>query len=143
MPTVGTFAAKGLGATVDFTPDTGPSAGVTTTYCFIRATGPTTTAGEIETTNSCSLALEFIADLVDEGTIEVEANLDPNLPTLVDGLEGELILHFPVKPGETTEATFTGQAFIMSAPKVIPVRDRMTETVTFRISGTLTHVPGA
>lgn len=140
MPRVGDIGDSGLGSTLDFTPD---STGIKTEYCIIRANGPTTEVAEIETSHSCSTAAEFIADLPDNGTFEIEYNFDPDVPTFVTREVGNIVFHFPPKATQAVGATFTGRAFVKSAPIAVPIRDRMTQTVTFRISGALTHAPGA
>ncbi len=140
MPTKGTYADTALGATVEFTRD---SDGILFIYCFRNLTGPSAEVAEIEVTHSCSTAVETIGDLPDFGTIEVEVNLDPDLPELNLGDPGDIVIKYPPKPGQVTGATRTGRAFVQSAPQTLPPRDAMTETVTFRLTGDLAFTAGS
>ncbi len=110
--------------------------------------GPTTEASEIETTTLASAAKEFIAGLVDNGDVTLEVNGVPRdvqhrqlRADISDGAKRNYQIDFNDKTeSETSSTTYTFKAFVKSFPLSAAADDKLSGTITLRISGAITDV---
>lgn len=114
--------------------------------------GPT--AGDIDVTNMDSVAFEFFAGLVDNGTVTVGFNYDPQNITqqTLTALAGGETKRFVIACSETgtdvtyssifdiptDRTTFDFQANVQGVPKGGSVNDIWRGTISLRVSGGIT-----
>ena len=129
MAIIGEFADIGWGIELDWNGNT---------YCLIdTVNGPTPEIDSVEKTTSCSEEawMEFIAGMINPGTLQVTINLDPDNPVEPERTVRSLTLRFPPKTGQTNGATFVSDAHLKSMPTTAPLNGRMTQHVTWQLSG--------
>lgn len=97
----------------------------------------------IDTTHlgTTSARTKIMGDLIDFGSLEIEANGDPDeLDTLKTtcGLAQTVTLTFPILAPETVGATMAGSAAISAASFTVPLEDKFTATFTLTWLGDVT-----
>jgi predicted secreted protein len=137
------FLGKGTELKIDF------GSGLTTVGEVRSITGPNLQGAQVDVTNmdSAGRLREFIAGLVDPGTLSFEVNYNPNYAT-----------HASILSDLTTNVTSTAltrtiqinfaqlspakglnlAGFINSAPLTIPVDSQVTQNVEIQLSGSIT-----
>jgi len=113
--------------------------------------GPTTAVNEIEVTTLSSTAKEFIAGLADNGELSMNVNAVPNdaqhrqlREDIIAGTKRNYQIDFNDKTGaEVTSTTYTFEAFVKDFPLGATADDKLTGTVTLRISGDIIDAPAA
>ena len=117
----------------------------TTIAEVIGFSGPTTAANEIEVTTLASTAKEFIAGLVDNGEVSLEVNAVPKdtqhrqiRADISAGTVRNYLIDFNDKEGaETTSTTYEFAAFVKEFPLSAAADDKLSGTVTLRITGAI------
>lgn len=127
MATRGTYADIGWGFTVTWNSDTlyGMS---------VEFGGFETDIVEKTHSGSTEAWKEFIAGLKDAGDITLELNHDPDFVP-VQGSSGTLVVTFPVPSGMSTGATCTVTAILQTFSPSVPNDDKMTTSITWKITG--------
>src|SRR3990172_3042760 len=112
------------------------------TYCVQSIEGPSTEIpDDIEITHSCSTAKQYVPGILDNGELTMEILFDPQNPVVPDRTTNQLVVVFPRKdPLSPVVGKFICQAFVKSAPVSVPNQDKMTQSVTFRLTGAGTWV---
>ena len=79
--------------------------------------------------------MEFLpATLVDDGTYELELDFNPNVSVPIDGVAETITITYPIGTQLTAaKDVFTG--FVTSVGQRVPLDDRLSQTVTLKISG--------
>lgn len=126
-----------------------PGSGTFTTYAEVLSiSGPSLEGGEVDVTNMDSPGRnrEFIAGLLDAGTITFDTNYIPS-----NTLHQQLLSDAQANP-QTTRAhrirfaqlspvqRLDFDAFVQSVPLNIPVDSQATQNVTLRVTGAITPV---
>jgi hypothetical protein len=128
-----------------------PTEGFTIIAEVTGFTGPTTEASEIEVTSLNSPAKEFIAGLVDNGEMSLEVNAVPSntqhdqiRTDITDGTVRNYQIDFNDMPsGGSNPTTYTFAAFAKAFPFSAAADDKLSGTVTLRITGAVTVVLAA
>lgn len=116
------------------------------TYYLISMDGPSGTTDAVETTHSgtTDYSKTFMPGLNDEGEITLNINFNPDEPAVTRSRTvSNLVATFPPKTGQTNGATFTCSAFVTAASVAVQIEGRMTQTVTWKLSGVATWADGA
>lgn len=133
-------------------PNTLPGAGVTlaggTTTSFfaeiLNIDGATQTREPIETTHSLSAAKTFLPSVfVDGGEVTVELNFDQDEVPPIGAVTETWTVTYPLPPGQVTAATDVFDGFLTAVTPAIPIEDRMTQTVTIKVTGAVVRTPSA
>jgi predicted secreted protein len=111
-----------------------------------EVTPPEVSVDQVEVTHfkSPGRSREYIAALSDNGTASASMNYVPNSATdqlietlLTSGDTAEMQITYP------NGVTVTFDAFVASYSKAIPVADRMTADVSFKVTGDVVMAAGA
>lgn len=111
-----------------------------------EVTPPEVSVDQVEVTHfkSPGRSREYIAALSDNGTASASMNYVPNSATdqfietlLTSGDTAEMQITYP------NGVTVTFNAFVASYEKAIPVADRMTADVSFKVTGDVVMAAGA
>jgi hypothetical protein len=105
--------------------------------------GPRITRNEIETTHLQSVAKEYLLGLQDPGEFSIDVNFDFNDPgqeLLWDELAGVTPLTVKLTFFPSTEGSFSFQALVMNFETTGRADDKMTATITLRVTGGITAV---
>ncbi len=130
----------------------GASTEVFTTIAEVTGfSGPTTESAEIEVTTLASAAKEFIAGLADNGEVTLEVNAVPNdaqhrqiRADILEGTTRNYQIDFnDKKSSQTTSTTYTFAAFAKSFPFSAAADDKLSGTITLRITGAITDTPAS
>ncbi len=138
LPTQGILVKVGDGAT--------PTELFTTIAEVTGFSGPTTEANEIEVTTLSSTAKEFISGLVDNGEVTLEVNAVPSdtqhnqiRSDISAGTVRNYQIDFNDMPdGGSNPTTYVFAAFVKSFPFSAAADDKLSGTITLRISGAIT-----
>lgn len=138
LPTQGITVKVGDGAT--------PTEVFTTIAEVTGFDGPTTEANEIEVTTLSSTAKEFISGLVDNGEVTLNVNAVPDDSQhrqIRNDIEAGTVRNYQIdfNDGTTTNTTYTFAAFVKSFPFSAAPDDKLTGTITLRITGSITDTP--
>jgi len=108
--------------------------------------GPSTSANEIEVTTLASTAKEFIAGLSDNGELSLTVNAVPSdaqqvqiRADLTAGTKRNYQIDF--NDGDLTGTLYTFEAFVKDFPFSASADDKLTGTITLRITGPITITP--
>lgn len=82
-------------------------------------------------------------DLVDQGEISLDIAFNPNILPPIKAAAETIVITFPVPSGLSTGATYTFTGFCTGASSTILFEERMTATITVKISGDITKVNAA
>lgn len=82
-------------------------------------------------------------DLVDQGEFSLDIAFNPNILPPIKSAAETIVITFPVPSGLSTGATYTFTGFCTGASQVIPFEERMTGTVTIKVSGDITKANAA
>lgn len=141
MAVIGEYADIGWGVQISWKSNT---------YALIDTVdGPQAKRASVDKTHSLSPEewKEFIPGLKENDQLACKINFDPNTPEVfpvdTNDATDTLIITFPVKVGETTGATMTTSAFMMECSVAVPLEDRMTQDVVWKLTGKPTWAPGA
>lgn len=120
----------GFGTTIVF----GTSAFTGSIYNVSR-TGGTRKAIDKTHMGSANSRYEFCpAALVDDGTYELEVEFNPNISAPIDGAAETITITYPLGTQITAaKDVFTG--FVTNISQRVPLDDRLTMTMTLKISG--------
>ena len=105
---------------------------------------PSVSAATIDTTNIGSIHRTFIAGTIDSGEMTLEIMYDPNSDTDLEDPWDNTATAAPVeKPciitfADSGTATFTFQAILVSFSASVAIDDRVTASITLRVSGPIT-----
>lgn len=83
------------------------------------------------------------ADLSDPGELTLTLHFDPDQEPPIDQPAETLTLTWPLASGDATAATWAGSVFITSYEVGAPLDDKMTATMTVKVSGEVTMVAAA
>lgn len=125
------MAATGFGITITF--GTSGFSGE-----IIDTTPPEMTRESIETshTETANNRKTFIpADLGDDGELSFDINFDPDVDPPIDGAAETITITF------ASGATWAFSGFMTGYAPAAPIDDRMTATVTVKVSGVITITP--
>lgn len=107
--------------------------------------GPTTEANEIEVTTLSSSAKEFISGLADNGEVTLEVNAVPS-DTQHNQIRNDILAgtvrnyQIDFNDGTTTNTTYTFAAFVKAFPFTAAADDKLSGTITLRVTGAITVV---
>lgn len=80
--------------------------------------------------------MTFIAgDLVDNGEIGLELHFDPNSDVPIDQPVEVVTITFPLQGAQVTAANWAMSAFATANDVAVPLEDKMTQTVTLKVTG--------
>ena len=122
--------------------------GTTGTVGKILSIGiPGRTADMIDVTaaDSADKTCEYLVGLIDEGEITVEVKYDGSN----SGIAQKLNTAFQGRAAESwtitlpDSSTFVGSGAISNLGPPIPIRDKVTQTITIKLSGKLTYTPAS
>jgi predicted secreted protein len=127
-----------------------PTATVLTKLAEVTSvTPPEEEVAEVEVTHyeSPGRTREFIAGLSDSGSTTIEMNWVPGSATdeMLTVARGDRLvrtMRIVTPPGEGSQQ-FTFPAYVSGYSRALPLDDRMTATVTLRISGAVTEADAA
>ena len=77
-------------------------------------------------------------DLSDPGELSMEINFDPDDQPPINGAAETVTITFPLPAGGTTAATLASSAFVTGWEWATPFEDKMTATITLKLSGVST-----
>lgn len=131
----GTLLKRGDGAT--------PTEAFTTVGEIISISGPEQSLDTVDATNmdSASSTREYIAGLIDSGEVSFEMNFLPATATQTnvrDDLTNRTLRNFQIIWPDTGNTQVDFAAFVTSVSRSTPLDDRMTASITLKISGVLT-----
>ena len=85
---------------------------------------------------------EFIPTrLADPGELTLEVHFDPDVTPPVNLPPEQIDIDFPLAPGDLTAAKWEALGFCTSYDAAVPLEDKMTATITIKISGDITITP--
>ena len=79
--------------------------------------------------------------LSDPGEITLELHLDPDKTPPIDAEPETVTITFPLVSGDTTSPIWNATAFCNGADAAVPLEDKMTQTITLKVSGKITITP--
>ena len=82
-------------------------------------------------------------DLVDNGSVELEINFDPDEQPPIAGAAETITVTFPTPPGGSTPADAEFSGFVTNWSWGVPLEDKMTATITLKISGAIAWTDSA
>jgi len=135
-----------IGYNTRFAIENAPGSGVFVELAEVYSvTPPEVAIDQVEVTHfqSPGRSKQYIAALSDNGTAQAEMNYVPNSATdiRIEALRAAgTVLAMRITYPNNTTVTF--QAFVATYAKGIPVNDRMTATVGFKVSGDVTIAAG-
>lgn len=74
-------------------------------------------------------------DLEDPGTLDLDVNFDPSDWPPINGVAETITLTYKKKTGDSTSATAAGTGFIASMSKALPVDEKMSASISVKLSG--------
>lgn len=90
----------------------------------------------VDVTHMGSSRMEFMpGDLVDEGSIDLEIGLDPDVQPPISGVAETITITFPIPAGDSNGATLVFTGFVTDWSFAVPLEDKMTATVTIKSDG--------
>lgn len=128
------MADIGHGATLTFS---------TLTANIFSISGPGLAADAVETTHMGTTNgwRTFMQGLCDAGEVSFEANFDPDEDDPINlTTSATLTVTWPIPSGLSSGATWAATAFCTGYEPSAPVDDRMTVSLTFKLSGEVTFV---
>ena len=136
---LGGVACTGFGATIAFATST-----FTADVYSISHSGVARKPVDKTHMGSANSRMDFCpAKLVDSGTYELELAFNPNGAAVpIDGATEVITLSYPSATGPTTVAKDVFSGFITNFSEKVPLDDRMTMTVTLKITGLIVRTAG-
>src|SRR4029450_11001885 len=108
-------------------------------------TGPSFTRNEIDVTTLISTAKEYVLGLKDPGSFSIDVNYniwdDPGQEAAWGQLNANVPIHVEVRVPGTPERGFDFDALVLNFEATSNVDDRMTGTITLRVTGDVVRVP--
>lgn len=136
-------ATSGFGTLLKIGDGATPTEGFTTVAEVISISGPALALGTIEVTNmsSASNYREFVAGLKDAGEVKLDINFLPTDGTqdasagLLKDFDDRTLRDFQLVFPDASTTTWSFSAFITAFSPSAKVDDRLTASVTLRVSG--------
>lgn len=112
-----------------------------------NVSGPGITREAIETTHlGTTGGKTFIpGDLYDGGELTLDVMHDPSItvPMLAGNQPETITITYPTPAGMSSGATWSFSGFMTNYEPTAPLEDKMTATVTIKLTGNLTQTPAA
>ncbi len=103
---------------------------------LLSLTGPNEERVSVDATHMASTTMEFIpGELVDGGDADLELEFDGAFAPPISGATETITIDYG---GEGTGKKYTFSAFITAVSPTIPLEDRMTATVSLKVTGAVT-----
>jgi predicted secreted protein len=106
--------------------------------------GPTIQQDSVETTHLSTVGRwrEFCFGIKDPGELSLEVNFDPDTDVPVDE-QSTLVITWTLPDGQSTPATWSADAFLTSYECEAVVDEKLSASLTFKLSGAITFVDSA
>lgn len=82
-------------------------------------------------------------DLVDPGELSFDIHFNPDTVPPISDVAETVTITFPLPVGMATPATWAGQGFLTGYEPSVPLEDKMTGSITVKMSGPITIVAAA
>ena len=131
MPST-TAPDNGTGATIVF--GTSGFAGEITGF-----SAPNESRVSIDVSHLASTSMTYIpGDLVEGGEVSLDLNFNPDYAVPVSGAAETITISYALRSGDSTASTWAFTGFVTDHTPSVPFEDRMTATVTIKVSGVVT-----
>lgn len=109
-----------------------------------RASIDTTQLSTAAATGNDFGSMTFIpGDLSNPGELSLDIHWDPDTIPPIDGAAETITITFPKVPADATAANFSVSGFVTGFDYTVPLEDKMTGTVTVKLSSTVTTTAAA
>lgn len=82
-------------------------------------------------------------DLSDGGELQLEVHHDPDLVPPIGGAVETVTVTFPLPAGQATPASYAFSGFVTGYSAAVPLEDKMTGTLSVKVSGPITPTASA
>lgn len=128
----------GTGATINF-----GSSGFSAHITHIDHSGISRAVVETSHLGTTTARTFIPGDLYDGGTVALDLNFDPNDQPPITSTAETVTITFPVKAGQSSGASAQFSAFVSDWGYTVPLEDKMTATITLKVTGAITWTDGA